>query len=97
MATLSELIKGFRANVRDGIPTTLYFSGKEIILSTNNNKGFVGMTTQPGVKQPNKCYRVWFKGGTAILIDARDPEQAKTFAKLRGISEPITKVEDLSS
>ena len=97
MATLSKLIKGFRANVRDGIPTTLYFSGKEIALSTNNNKGLVGMCTRPGVMQRFKCYRVWFEDGSAMLVDARSPEQAKSYAGIKCETIPITKVENLSS
>jgi len=97
MATLAQLVKGFRANVRNGIPTTLYFSGKDVSLSTNDNKGIVGMTTRPGVMQRNKCYRVWFKDGTATLQDARSPEQARILIGVRGISDPITKIENLSS
>ena len=67
MATLSELIKGFRANVRGGIQTELYFSGKTISLSCPNKEpqGYVGLTTQPGIAQRLKCYRVWF-GGNAV-------------------------------
>jgi hypothetical protein len=97
MATLAQLVKGFRANVRNGIPTTLYFSGKDVSLSTNDNKGIVGMTTRPGVMQRNKCYRVWFEGGTATLQDARSPEQARVLIRGRGIPDRITKVENLSS
>lgn len=59
MATLAELIKGFRANVRDGIPTTLMYGGAKqiggddfISLSCEwKRNGFVGLCLKPS-KRP---------------------------------------------
>ena len=46
MATLAELIKGFRSNVRAGYPCELRFDGRRVYLTVNpiNSYGFVGMT-----------------------------------------------------
>lgn len=49
MAKLSELVKGFRANVREGIPTVLLYNGKNIYLNCSPNiNGYVGLTTRKG-------------------------------------------------
>lgn len=54
MAKLSELIKGFRANVRAGFPCGLDFDGETVRLypkseryDPNYGKTFVGLTTKP--------------------------------------------------
>ena len=49
MATFSELVRGFRCNVRDGIPTVLAYDGKTIKLNCSSNiNGYVGLTTRKG-------------------------------------------------
>ncbi len=49
MASFSELVRGFRSNVREGIPTVLHYDGKSIKLDSSPNiNGFVGLTTRKG-------------------------------------------------
>lgn len=65
MASLAELVKGFRANVRAGIPSNLQFDGKRIYLNIgdqehiDNRKGYVGIGTAPKPEGtrcwPEKC------------------------------------------
>lgn len=43
MATLAELVKGFRANVRAGYPTTLLYNGMRASLTCATfTNGFIG-------------------------------------------------------
>lgn len=58
MATLSELIKGFRENTRSGFPTTLVYGGcKEIggdgviRLNSEAGEGYVGLCLKPTVHE----------------------------------------------
>ncbi len=49
MAKLSELVRGFRANVREGIPTVLAYDGTSIKLNCSPNiNGYVGLATRKG-------------------------------------------------
>jgi len=56
MATLALLIKSFRANVREGNPCTLTFTGDKIHLypvddkSPNANRTFIGVCDRPSTK-----------------------------------------------
>ena len=62
MAKLQELIKGFRANVREGNPCELRFDGRTITLcplpfdkydceaETKYHRAYVGLTTKPSTK-----------------------------------------------
>ena len=43
MAKFSELVKGFRSNVRDGIPSTLIFTGDRVHLTAERGDGYVGI------------------------------------------------------
>lgn len=45
MAKLSELVRGLRANIREGIPTVLDYDGETIRLNCSQNiNGYVGLT-----------------------------------------------------
>ena len=55
MATLNQLIKGFRANVREGIPTTLTFTGEDIHLTAAHRLGFVGISSKPSITKTQVC------------------------------------------
>lgn len=57
MAKLQELIKGFRANVRAGIPTGVAFDGKNLYLTADDTKAFVGMSDKPGVEDRDTIIR----------------------------------------
>jgi len=47
MAKLSELVRGFRANVREGFPTVLHYDGKYIRLNcSKHTNGYVGLATR---------------------------------------------------
>ena len=43
MAKLSELVRGFRANVREGIPSQLTYDGAFVELKTEDPRGVVGI------------------------------------------------------
>jgi hypothetical protein len=48
MAKLSELIRGFRANVRNGIPSTLMFREGNVHLTAEMGmNGYVGLCRKP--------------------------------------------------
>lgn len=48
MSKVSELVKGFRANLKNGIPTMLKYDGAEIILTASPNcNGVVDMAYRP--------------------------------------------------
>lgn len=49
MATLAELIKGFRHNVRAGYQTTLISTGDKIHLTCEHQKGYVGISNKPSI------------------------------------------------
>jgi len=44
---------------------------------------------------PPHCFRVWFQGDEAVLIDAGSPREAKEEAERR-VKAKVVKVEDLS-
>ena len=47
MAKLSELVRGFRTNIREGIPTVLSYDGNSIKLNCSANiNGYVGLATR---------------------------------------------------
>ena len=47
MAKLSELVRGFRTNIREGIPTILLYDGERISLNCSPNvNGYVGQATR---------------------------------------------------
>lgn len=49
MATFSELVRGFRCNVREGIPTILSFDGAHVKLNCSPSlNGYVGLATREG-------------------------------------------------
>ncbi len=56
MATLALLIKSFRANVREGNPCAMTFTGDKIHLyptddkSPNSNRTFIGVCDRPSHK-----------------------------------------------
>ena len=50
MAKFSDLVKGFRSNVRDGIPSTLTFDGYHIHLTSKDRRGYVGIAERPKAK-----------------------------------------------
>lgn len=53
MAKLSELVKGFRANVREGIPAVLKYDGERIYLHCSKfTDGYVGLTTRKRIFTP---------------------------------------------
>lgn len=48
MSKSSDLVKGFRANVKEGIPTIMVYDGRNIKLNCSPNiNGYVGLTTAP--------------------------------------------------
>ena len=45
-----------------------------------------------------KCYRVWFKDGTALLVDAHDENEARRLAIIRAYEgSRVSKVECLDN
>ena len=54
MAKFSDLVKGFRSNVRDGIPSTLIFTGDKVHLTAERKDGFVGICDRPKPKATSK-------------------------------------------
>ena len=54
MAKLSELVRGFRANVRNGIPSTLMYRGESVYLTSERKEGFVGICNRTTTAKPPK-------------------------------------------
>jgi len=77
MATLSELIKGFRSNVREGIPTEIAFDGEYIRMNARGKKGFVGIC-KPSIRL--KTYRVYLENGEMPQVKATNPVRAAEVA-----------------
>ena len=73
MATLAELIKGFRHNVRAGYPTTLLSTGAKIHLSCQHPRGFVGISDKPSITKKDEI---------GILFNAQQNEHLTRTAKL---------------
>lgn len=54
MAKFADLVKGFRSNVRHGIPSTLIYTGEVVHLTAERKNGLVGICGRPGPKNEPK-------------------------------------------
>ncbi len=52
MATVAQLTKGFRENVRDGIPTEMVYKDGTVYLNATHPRGQVGICCKPSLRQP---------------------------------------------
>ncbi len=56
MAKFTELVRGFRTNVRDGIPSVLHYDGRFVrLVCSSNINGYVGLTTRQSKYSP--CFK----------------------------------------